>query len=111
MTSRRSLIGGMLLGDSRGPDLRRGAETLEIGVDEQLDELGEPDLGLPPEPAARLRRIPDQVVQLRAPALEARVDADEVGPVEADVPEGALGQLAHRVALAGRDDVVVRLLL
>ena len=39
------------------------------------------------------------------------VDDDVVLPVEADVGEGELAELAHRVGLAGADHVVVGLVL
>ena len=44
-------------------------------------------------------------------AQESRIQPDVLVPVQSDVIEGDLHQLAHRVALAGRDDVVVGLVL
>ena len=44
-------------------------------------------------------------------AQESRILAHVVVPVEADVAEGDLHELAHRVAHAGRHDEVVGLIL
>ena len=51
------------------------------------------------------------MVELRLAALERLVDAHVRLPVEADVRERELDELAHRVQLAGRDHVVAGLVL
>ena len=60
---------------------------LEVGVHHELGEFGEFHLRLPAEDALGLRVIADEEVHLGR-ALIARVEFDEVLPVEADVGEG-----------------------
>ena len=78
--------------------LTLAAEPLELGVDEQRDELLERDLRLPPEPLARLRRIADEVVELGLAALQRLVDVDIRAPVESCVLERALDEVLARCA-------------
>ena len=65
----------------------------------------------PAETLARLRRVADEVVQLRLAALQRLVDVHVLAPVEPDVLERGLHELLDAVQLAGRDHVVVRLVL
>ena len=60
---------------------------------------------------ACLRRISHERMELRSATLEQRVDVDEVAPIEIDVSECNLEQVAHRVQLAARDHVVARRVL
>src|SRR5947207_8265393 len=74
-------------------------------------ELCEVDVGIPTEPRAGLRRIADQLVQFSPATLERRIDTDVLLPVEPDVRERALDELAHGMALPGCNDVVAGLVL
>ena len=67
--------------------------------------------GAQPSFVAGFRGIADEVVQLSLAALERLVDAHVRAPVEAHVRKGDFDELADTVQLAGRDDVVVRLVL
>src|SRR5256885_3948840 len=82
-----STIGKRIDGGRNGALRRHGRrplrQPLEIGVDHHLDELPERGTGLPAELLARLRRVPDQMVDLRR-AHEPRVLDDRLLPVEAD---------------------------
>ena len=75
-------------------------DPLEIRVNEQRDESLEVDRRLPPELLARLRRIADEIVELRLPAPQRLVDVDVVLPVEADVLERACDELLDGMGLA-----------
>src|SRR4051794_13221350 len=90
---------------------RSAAESLELRVDEQADELRERQRWLPAEAGPCALRRADEVVQLRPAADERLVDAHVLVPVEVEVGERALDELLHRVRLAGGDHVVVRLVL
>src|SRR5262249_62168194 len=74
-------------------------------------ELCEVELRLPPELPARLGRIADQPAQRRSAALERRIRSHIVLPVEPNMGERDLDELAHRVRFARGDDVVSRLVL
>src|SRR6187455_2059543 len=87
------------------------AQAFEVRVDEQAYEPLEAERRLPAQPRARLRGIADQVVELGGATDERLVDVDVLLPVEPDVPERELDELADTVRNAGRDHVVVRLLL
>ena len=63
--------------------------------------------GRPAEHAARLRGVPDQVIDLGR-AEQRGVLAHVTARVEAHDPERDLDEVAHRVRLAGRHHVVVR---
>ena len=81
-----------------GVGMTVATEPLELGVDEQRDELLERDLRRPAEPLARLRRVADEVVQLRLPALQRLVDVHVLAPVEPDVLERARARAPRRCA-------------
>src|SRR5581483_5430324 len=81
---------------------------LAVGVDHDPDKLVEAHGRLPAELLARLRIVADQQVDLGR-AQVALVEDDVVAPVEVDVAERLLEELANRVRLAGREHVVVRL--
>ena len=82
-----------------------------VGVHHHLDELGEADFGLPAELGAGLRRVADEQIDLGR-AEELVVDDDVVLVVRARRCANATShELAHRVRLAGGDDVVVGLVL
>src|SRR5690606_4834672 len=97
----------------------------KIVLDHLLDHALEAGLGAPAELLPRLRRVPEQAVDLRGPKV-ARVYADDrlagslvdallVEPLaapfelEAEEVRGERDQLADRALLAGRDHVVVGL--
>ena len=83
----------------------------DVGVDHHRHELLEADLGLPSEDPPGLRGVADQLVDLGR-AHEPLVLLDVRLPVvDADVAERGGEVVADRVCLAGRDDVVVGLLL
>ena len=69
-------------------------------------KLGEADPRLPPELAPRLGGIGQEQVHLGRP-LESGVAHDVLLPVEPDMVEGHLHQLAHAVGFAGADHVVL----
>src|SRR6266567_2500472 len=71
-----------------------------------MHELREVELRLPTQLRVGFRRIADEPVQLGRPSLERRIDEDMALPVESEVVERALHQVANGVALAGRHDVV-----
>ena len=76
-----------------------------------LTSVVEVDLGRPPELRSGLGGVADQQVDLGG-AEELRVLPDVALPVvDAGLGERALDELMHRVRLAGRDDVVVGLVL
>src|SRR5262249_59416636 len=100
------LIAVMLVGGPRG---RGRLQTREVRIDEQMYELCKADGRRPAELRARLRRITHEPVQLGTSALERGIRAHVLLPVETDVVERDLDEIPHRMALARRDDVVVRL--
>src|SRR5215469_11370437 len=90
-------------------------------------ELAEAHLVLPAELASGLGRIPMKIVHFRRAEI-ARIDGDQdlaglgvhplllgsrtaPGDLPADLAEGKLDELAHRMGLAGRDHVVLGLVL
>src|SRR5262249_28334313 len=83
----------------------------EVRIDEQMYELCKADVGRPAELHACLRRIAYESVELGTSALERGIGAHVLVPVETDVVERNLDEIPHRMALARRDDVVVRLVL
>src|SRR4051794_361309 len=83
-------------------------DDLHVGVDHDPHELLEGHLRLPAELLARLGRIAAQRVDLGR-AVVLRVDLDVALPVHADVRRRLVEEVAHRVRLAGGDDVVVGL--
>ena len=85
-------------------------ETCQIRVNHHPHETGEIDLRPPPESRSGLRRIADEVVHFRRPK-ELGIETNVPLPIQLDVIERDLDQLAHRVTFAGRDDVVVGLSL
>ena len=84
-----------------------GSKALEVCVDEKLHEAVEVERRRPPETLACLRRVPDEVMELRRPAYQRLIDANVLLPVETGTSEGALDELADAVGRPGRDDVVV----
>ena len=107
-------------GCRRGPPLARrhgsvrpaAADKLrDIRVDEHAHEGDEVRRRLPAETLASLGRVADEIVQLRPAAPQRLVDANVVAPVEAEVLECALHEILDRVGDAGRDHVVVGLVL
>src|ERR1700730_913622 len=95
----------------------------DVGVHHVLDELVEARLGSPAELGSRLARIAEETIDLGRPEI-ARIDLDEhlagrlldallrgstAAPddVPADMAESLLDEFAHRVALAGREHIVV----
>src|SRR2546423_15418062 len=107
-STRRCLLTRCMLVRGRG---RGRSQTRDVGVDEQVYELCEGQARFPAQPLTRLRRVADEVVQLRGSPLKRRVDTHVLLPVESDVPEGELDDVPHRMALAGCDDVVAGLVL
>ena len=100
------------------------AHGLEVGPDHARHELPERALRLPPQLFARLRRVPEQGVDLGGPEV-ARVDLHPhlAGPrvpallldplplpheVDAHLLEGELDELAHRVGFTRRQHVIAR---
>src|SRR5690606_28921182 len=99
----------------------------EIVVDHLRDEIGECHLAFPTELGARLRRISQKFVDLGWPEI-ARIDTNDITPrpriesdfmdalplpydFPADAFEDALHKLPHGVHLAGRENIIVGLLL
>src|SRR5215204_4400575 len=66
--------------------------------------------GLPPDPLPSLRRIANQEVYFSRP-VEPRVVGDEVAIVEIDRLERDLAQLPDGPGFAGRDHVIVGIVL
>src|SRR5258706_103713 len=66
------------------------------------------DARLPAEALTGLRCVADEVVQLGLAALQRLVDPHVLLPVEPDVCEGDLRELADGVQLPGGDHVVAR---
>src|SRR5215467_4906750 len=100
---------------------------LEIVHDHLGHQLAETHLVLPAELRPGLRRVPMKIVHFRGTEI-ARIDGHQhlaalgvdplllgsratPGDLPADLGEGELDELAHRMGLPGRDDVVVGLLL
>src|SRR5436190_13162686 len=92
-------------GNAAGGD-RSAREPLDVGVYHHLDERLEVDGRRPSELRARLRRIAEQMIHFGR-TQERRVDPNVFLPVEACMAERDLDELAHRVADAGGDDVIV----
>ena len=93
------------IGAARDPSGEGG----EVGVDHhRCVSSSNETAGSQPSTARALRRVADQVVDLGRPQQRGIV-TDVLAPVEPDVAEGELGELAHAVRLAGGDDVVARL--
>src|SRR5688572_6552977 len=82
----------------------------EVGIDHHLHQLRELHLGLPTEELARLRHVAAEVVDLRRTEV-ARIDLDVAVPVEIEVAERVVEEVAHGVRLTGRDHEVVGALL
>jgi hypothetical protein len=95
---------------SRRPQRLLLLGEIEVVVDHLGHQRGEGGLRFPAQLLKRVARIPHQVIDLRRAEI-AGIDLDEVLVVEADVAERALAEIAHRVRLAGRDDIVSRLVL
>src|SRR6516165_6675363 len=83
------------------------AESLEVSIHHHLHQLAEADRRLPAELGLGLGRVADQEIHLCRP-YEPRVRDDVLLPVEPDVREGDLAELAHAVRLVRGDHVVVR---
>src|SRR5207237_7597831 len=92
---------------ARSEGHNRSCELLSRSVDEQRDELLEADGRLPAEALLRLRGVAQELITLAA--LQGRVDAHVLAPVEPRVCEGELDQLPHAVELSRSDDAVARL--
>src|SRR6266850_5163711 len=103
----RSNVSPILPGDAGA---RRRREPLESGVHHHGDELFECDRRRPAEDARGLAGVADQMIDLRR-TEERRIDPDVPLPVEAGMTERRLDQFTHRVGDAGRDHVVVGVLL
>ena len=88
---------------------RRGAA--EILVDEAANKTVEVHLRLPSELRPRLARVTDEIVQLRPTSHELRITSYMVPPVESDVIERNVYEIADAMRYARRDYVVVGLLL
>jgi hypothetical protein len=69
-------------------------EAREVGVHHHLNKALEIDRRRPAERLTRPRRIANQMIDLGG-TQEARIHADVLLPIEADVLEGSLDQLAH----------------
>src|SRR5215217_4651806 len=74
-------------------------------------ELCEVVLRLPAELRARFRRVADEAVQLSGTSLQRGINPYAWLPVDADVRERALDELADGVVLPRRNDVVAGLVL
>ena len=86
-------------------------EQVEVGVDHHRARARRSVVfGFQPSIVAGLRRVADEQVDLGG-RKKRLVDDDVLLPVEADVAEGELAELADRVGLAGGDHVVVGLVL
>jgi hypothetical protein len=83
---------------------------LQIVLDHHPDQLRKADPPLPAESIARLARVAAQLVHLCRPEIS-RIDLDVAAPVEPGRREGELDEIAHAVRLAGRNDVIIGLLL
>src|SRR5204863_7292376 len=59
---------------------RGAAEPRQLRVDEELHEFLEADRRPPAQPLARLRRVPDEVVELGLAAPQGLVDLDVLAP-------------------------------
>src|SRR5207302_10405115 len=77
------------------------------GVDHHAYQRGVARPRRPLELTARLARVGLQGIHLRRPH-ETRIHRDVLLPVEANVREGQLAQLADRVHFAGPDHVIGR---
>src|SRR5262245_38230476 len=86
---------------------RPAAQAFELGAHHELHQRAEANAGRPAEHAARLRGVPDQVIDLRR-AEQRGVLAHPTRRVDADDAERDLDEIAHRVRLPGRHHVVVR---
>ena len=83
---------------------------VDVVLDHHLDQLREGNPRLPAENAARLGRIAAQRIDLGRPEIAA-IDLDVLPLVEASRARMPARRIAHGMRLAGRDDVVVGLLL
>ena len=81
--------------------------TRQIGLHHHADQPLEVDGRRPSELRARLRRIPDQMIDLRR-SQQARIGTHVPAPVQTDMLERGLHQLPDRAADPGGDDVVAR---
>src|SRR5580658_350771 len=91
---------------ARGPLL-----VFEVGVHHHLDQLLEPDLGIPAELPVSLGGVAAQDGDVSRP--EETLVLDDVGTpvIDAGMTEGNLQEIMDGIALAGSDDVVVRFVL
>src|SRR5712692_3548217 len=88
----------------------RGGHAIEIGIDHHRDQPGEIDGRFPSELAARFGAVADEMLDLSR-TNQPRIEPDVLPPVEADMAEGDLDELANRMRDAGGDDEIVRLSL
>src|SRR5262249_1410404 len=110
-----------------GPGHKMIAHPPVVGVGHHIDELGEADLAPPTQYLLRLLRVADQSIDLGR-AIECRIDPhDPPAALAIDAAlvaaralpfddktqpaRGSLDKLAHAVALAGRQDKILRLRL
>src|SRR5262249_9195556 len=85
---------------------RPAAQAFEIGTHHELDQRAESHAGRPAEHTARLRGVPDQVIDLGR-AEQRGVLTHPTARVDPDDAERDLDQVAHRVRLPGRHHVIV----
>ena len=87
--------------------LGAGRERLQVGADHHLHDLLEGGPRLPAQLPLRLRRVRDQLLDIRR-ARQVGIDPDVIVGLQADAGEGGFDEIPDRVGDARADDVVVR---
>lgn len=82
-------------------------QPVEVGAHHRTHQRLERHLRLPTEFRARLRGVADETSDIRG-TQQVRIDIDMRAPVETDLVEGDLDELAHAVLVTRGDDVIGR---
>ena len=84
--------------------------SLQVRIDHHAYKIPEFDSGTPTELLPGLRSVAQKNVNLRGSVI-ARIDFNILLPVEIHIAKCFAEKVSHGICLAGRDDVIVRLVL